>query len=108
MPPWPYAFFFDWTFAMTDTTPATEMTQPPSPDAAIIQPRHVFPSDGNFVPADQSPSGRPQTDRTCKICGAVKVTLHGSDLGRAWRVSADAVQVETFDAPACRAMTGSG
>jgi cytochrome c5 len=63
--------------------------------------KHTFESPV-WVPAARSASGYPQTERTCKVCGAVKVTLHPKGGGgRAWRRSADAVQVETFDAPAC-------
>jgi len=62
--------------------------------------KHSF-ADPLWVPACKSVSGRPQTERTCKTCGAVKVTLHGDDHGRAWRASADAAQIETFDMPAC-------
>lgn len=54
-----------------------------------------------WIQADKSISGRPQTERTCTTCGAVKVTLHGADTGRAWRANEGAPQVETFDAPVC-------
>lgn len=62
--------------------------------------KHQF-EDPVWIPAATSVSGRPQTERICKVCGAVKVTLHGNDTGRAWRSSADAAQVETFEAPVC-------
>lgn len=62
--------------------------------------KHGF-ADPVWVPAAKSRSHRPQTERTCKVCGAVKVTLHGDDHGRAWRVSDEAPQVETFTAPPC-------
>lgn len=54
-----------------------------------------------WIQADRSRSGRPQTERACTTCGAVKVTLHGADTGRAWRTSAEAPQIETFEAPIC-------
>lgn len=66
----------------------------------LPQLKHNF-EDSVWVPASKSKSGRPQTERTCKLCGAVKVTLHGDNHGRAWRVSNDAPQVETFTAPVC-------
>lgn len=69
-------------------------------DIHSLPPRHVFDTHV-YVPAAKSISGRPQTERTCKLCGAVKVTLHGDDHGRAWRASSDAPQIETFDAPLC-------
>lgn len=75
----------------------------PIPDGYVMHLpalKHQF-ADHVWVPAAKSVSGRPQTERACKVCGAVKVTLHGDDHGRAWRASADAEQVETFDAPPC-------
>jgi hypothetical protein len=57
-----------------------------------------------WVPSGKSKSGYAQTERSCTLCGAVKVTMHAmpdDKTGRAWRISADAVQVETFDAPPC-------
>jgi len=66
--------------------------------------KHTFDSHV-YVPAKISVSGRDQTERTCKVCGAVKVTLHGTGetagIARAWRANADAEQVETFAAPVC-------
>lgn len=56
-----------------------------SPAVAHLLPlKHTFELP-KWIPADQSRSGRPQTERTCKVCGAVRVTLHGDDVGRAWR-----------------------
>jgi hypothetical protein len=78
---------------MTDTLPDGYVVHLPAL-------KHHF-EDPVWVPAAKSASGRPQTERTCKVCGAVKVTLHGDDHGRAWRVSADAEQIETFTAPVC-------
>lgn len=49
--------------------------QPPPP--------HKF-SDPVSVVANVTLSRHPQTERTCTACGAVKVTVHGSD-GIAWR-----------------------
>lgn len=62
--------------------------------------KHQF-EDPVWIPAATSVSGRAQTERSCKVCGAVKVTLHGDGIGRAWRASADAAQLETFEAPVC-------
>lgn len=63
---------------------------------------HKF-GDPVSVPADKSPSGHQQTERSCTLCGAVKVTVHGlgDNQYRAWRKSANAEQIETFAAPLC-------
>jgi hypothetical protein len=66
--------------------------------------KHRF-GEPKWVSANQSVSGRAQTERTCILCGAVKVTLHGTGetagASRAWRSSADAGQVEIFTALPC-------
>lgn len=72
--------------------------------------KHQF-EDPVWIPAATSVSGRAQTERSCKVCGAVKVTLHGTGetagISRAWRSSADAAQVETFEAPVCVPKAGA-
>lgn len=84
---------------------------PPLPDGYVAHlptpvrisaPRHKF-GDPVSVPASKSASGQQQTERTCTLCRAVKVTVHGpgDDHYRAWRTSADAEQVETFAALRC-------
>jgi len=81
---------------MTDTLPDGYMVHLP----AI---KHRF-DPHVWIPAGKSCSGYAQTERTCSLCGAVKVTIHGMPgglTGRAWRVSSDAEQIETFDAPVC-------
>jgi hypothetical protein len=62
--------------------------------------KHALNSDV-WIPAARSISGRDQSERTCIRCGAVRVTLHGTGFPRAWRRSADAAQIETFEAPVC-------
>lgn len=44
---------------------------------------HQF-GDPVSVPGTITLSRHPQTERTCTVCGAVKVTVHGHD-GIAWR-----------------------
>jgi len=44
---------------------------------------HQF-GDPVSVAANVTLSRHPQTERTCTVCGAVKVTVHGSN-GIAWR-----------------------
>ena len=61
---------------------------PPAP-----APRHVFGEPVSVAPSLELERHQ-QTERTCSVCGAVKVTLHASD-GRAWRewrVSASSAQ----------------
>ncbi len=41
-------------------------------------------SDPVSIPAQETPSGHPQTERTCVNCGAVKITVHGLN-GFSWR-----------------------
>lgn len=45
--------------------------------------RHVF-DDPVSVPPSIELDRHQQTERTCSVCGAVKVTVHAPD-GRAWR-----------------------
>ena len=59
-----------------------------------------------YVPPSLSASGYEQHERTCRHCGAVKITIldRGADAyRRAWRKAEDAEQVETFVALACGA-----
>ena len=95
---------------MTDDSPShlTGAVNPPSP-IGYGAPRPPLPLpalkhrfDAHvWIPSGQSRSGYPQTERTCTTCGAVKVTIHGAHIGRAWRASEDAEQIETFEAPVC-------
>jgi hypothetical protein len=57
---------------------------------------HKF-GDPVSVPANPALDRRPQTERTCSLCGAVKVTVHPREGGgwREWRVSASSAQVTT-------------
>lgn len=47
------------------------------------KPKHQFGTD-TFVPAAQTSTRLPQSERTCHLCRLVKVTVHGCD-GLAWR-----------------------
>ena len=72
------------------------------PPKAMPPRRHVF-GDPVSVKANL-PLGRcQQTERTCKLCGVVKVTVHGPSDNhfRAWRKHQDAEQIETFAALPC-------
>lgn len=86
------------------------MTEPASAIAHLPPLKHHF-GEPIWIPGSHSISGRAQSERICKLCGAVKVTLHGTGetagIGRAWRASADAGQVETFTAPPCVPIGGT-
>ena len=62
-----------------------------------------------YIPPSLSASGYEQHERTCRHCGAVKITIldRGADAyRRAWRKAEDAEQVETFVALVCGARVG--
>jgi hypothetical protein len=63
--------------------------------------KHRF-GDALNVPPSYELDRHQQTERTCAVCGAVKVTVHSPDgrHWREWRVSASAAQRET-DTPPC-------
>jgi hypothetical protein len=54
-----------------------------------------------MIAAVVSPSGFEQKEKTCKNCGAVRVTMIGSVWPRAWRRTPDGPQVLTMLAPPC-------
>lgn len=66
---------------------------------------HLF-GDTIIVPEDLSVSGYEQAERTCRNCGAVKVTVLGPGLSwRAWRACADGPQ--DIDPPTCPQAQGT-
>jgi hypothetical protein len=54
-----------------------------------------------MISCDISPSGFEQKEKTCKNCGAVRVTMLGAADPRAWRRTADGPQITTDLAPPC-------
>ena len=53
---------------------------------------HIF-GDAVSVPAHKTLTRHQQTERTCLICGAVKVTVHGENFAwREWRKRGEAGQ----------------
>lgn len=60
-----------------------------------IQPRHVFEPE-KWVPAHKTLTRLNQTERTCSVCGVVKVTVHeeGGAARREWRATAHGEQVD--------------
>jgi len=86
---------------MTDAMPDGYVYHLPPP---IVQPRipHVF-GDPITISPELSLSGREQIERTCKACGAVKVTVigEGDNHHRAWRKSATGEQIDTYLALPC-------
>jgi hypothetical protein len=80
----------------------------PLPDGYVVHlpqlrpPPHQF---GACVSVDANPAldRQQQTERTCKVCGAVKVTVHaGNKHWREWRLSDSGAQREMAD-PVCGA-----
>lgn len=65
-------------------------------------PRHVF-SDPVSVPPSIELDRHQQTERTCAVCGAVKVTVHapGGRAWREWRASSSAAQLQLRDDLPC-------
>jgi len=87
---------------MSDAMPDGDVIHLPPPKHARNP--HLF-GDPVMVPATLV--RHQQTERTCAICGAVKVTVHAPD-GRGWREwrqRADAEQVTTDIA--CRPIIGA-
>lgn len=71
------------------------------PDTAPAPaPRHVFGAPVS-VPPSLELDRYQQTERTCTVCGAVKVTVHAPDgsAWREWRQSGSAAQMECADLP---------
>lgn len=83
---------------MTQTLPDGYVVHLPPPKRIP----HALGPEVRIAPKD-SISGHEQIERTCKACGAVKITIIdcGGDHRRAWRRSADAAQVETDVAIVC-------
>jgi len=63
-------------------------------------PPHVFGAEV-LIAACVSPSGFEQKEKTCRNCGAVRVTVLGAPDPRAWRRTADGPQITTDLAPPC-------
>ena len=66
------------------------------------RPKHVF-ADYRDVPADPARDRLPQRERTCKICGLVKITAFPDkgDAFRLWRIPGMAEQFMCERAPDC-------
>lgn len=80
---------------MTDTTADAGIARLPGATGSPRSP-HRF-GDPVSVPANPALGRHPQTERTCTLCGVVKVTVHGADgkHWREWRSGASAAQIET-------------
>lgn len=102
---WPWFWVGPMTIALPDND---------GPVIAILTPanaprqRHVF-AEPEWAPPHKTPSGRPQTERTCTIpnCGVVKVTVHeeGGGASRAWRYPDSTRQFD--DEPPCPGLSGA-
>jgi hypothetical protein len=84
----------------------------PLPDGYVVHMPQAKPAPHPFgdpvsVPANPALGRHQQTERTCKVCGAVKVTVHAGKKGwREWRLSESGAQMEMAD-PVCRAIGGA-
>jgi hypothetical protein len=80
---------------MSNALPDGYVVHLPPPLRQVRLP-HKF-GDPVSVPGTITLSRHPQTERTCTVCGAVKVTVHRSDgiAWREWRKSASDEQVAT-------------
>lgn len=70
-------------------------------------PRHVFAKEV-WVAANRQLARHAQTERTCVVCGVVKVTVHGPDGGgwREWRLPGCKPQFsDALGAPPCKPST---
>ncbi len=69
--------------------------------------RHVF-GEPASVPPSLELARHQQTERTCALCGAVKVTVHAPDgsAWREWRVSSSSAQLRLDDDLPCRPQAG--
>ncbi len=83
----------------------TDLLNPPADYVAYIPARKAKPqphvlSGAIRIPPELSPSGFEQVEKTCKNCGAVRVTVLAPGAEhRQWRWTADGPQVD--DAPPC-------
>lgn len=62
---------------------------------------HIF-GDETPVNSSRSPQGKSQVDRTCAVCGVVKVTVFGEGAAwREWRLKGSEEQFADDRAPTC-------
>lgn len=83
---------------MTDPIPVIAIHMPPQ--QGLPPARHIF-GDAVVIAAEISISGHEQKEKTCRNCGAVRVTMIGGPAARAWRRTAEGPQIETEIAPPC-------
>lgn len=89
---------------MTEPLPAVVHLPPPKPGARPPL-RHVL-GDAVTIAPEHPISGYEQKEKTCKNCGAVRVTVMGGPALRAWRRTATGAQIETDIPPPCDADAG--
>jgi len=83
-------FFWNWGALMSDAMPDGDVIHLPPPKRQPPRAPHLF---GEAVMVPATLTRHQQTERTCAVCGAVRVTVHGDNAAwREWRQSADAEQ----------------
>ena len=89
---------------MTEPLPDVVHLPPPKPGAR--PPLHHALGDAVTIAPENSISGYEQKEKTCKNCGAVRVTILDparNMFWRAWRRTAEGEQIETDIPPPCDA-----
>jgi hypothetical protein len=77
------------------------MNLPPGYVAYLPPARHIL-DDAKRIAADVSPSGFEQVEKTCRNCGATRITMIKPEWPyRAWRRTPDGPQIQTDIAPPC-------
>lgn len=69
----------------------TIRTRPEGFKALAAPPQHVFDEPKRISPVE-SGSGFEQIEKTCKTCGAVRITIIGGPYPRSWRLKDESVQ----------------
>lgn len=72
---------------------------------ATRHPPHILGAEV-MIAVEISPSGFEQKEKTCKNCGAVRVTMIGSVYPRAWRRTSEGPQITTTIEPPCNKDAG--
>ena len=78
-------------------------------DVIPLRQPHRFPLGGEkWIPMPSALDRSAQTERTCEVCGIVRVTVHGLDnlAWIEWRWPTSHLQFKATVTPECKAVTG--